>query len=75
MKEQIQKLAERFATWVGKDIELTMRNAANWTISYEGKDAGAETRIIDALGGIPAKAEYDEETDLTCIYINLEGSL
>ena len=62
---------QQVAAVAGRAVELTIRAERAFTFSFEGRDDAAARKITGFFAGhADARAEYDEECDLTCVFVD-----
>ena len=54
----------------GRSMEFTIRGDRNFTFSFEGRDDAAVSKVVEFFAAwANVSADYDEECDQTCIFI------
>jgi len=55
----------------GRSMEFTIRGDRNFTFSFEGRDEEAVNKVVEFFAEhAKVSADYEEECDLTCIFID-----
>ena len=55
----------------GRSMEFTVRGDRNFTFSFEGRDEEAVNKVVEFFAEqAKVSAEYDEDCDQTCIFID-----
>ena len=68
MKTSLEKV---FSDLSGCPVELTIRGELEFTISTDGNQVVNLQKVVRWFGSmVKAVCSYDEETDLTCLYID-----
>lgn len=64
-------LIKEISAVAGRAVELTIRGQRNFTFSFEGRDDNASAKLVSFFRKeAKARSEYDEECDLTCVYVD-----
>ena len=66
-----QELEINMTKVVGFPVEITIRGKRSFTFSFEGKNETAAKKIQQYFAPVLLEYDYDEECDLTCLYMNL----
>ena len=66
-----QELENNMTKVVGVPVEITIRDKKSFTFSFEGEDEVAAQKIQKYFAPVTLEYDYDEECDLTCLYMNL----
>lgn len=66
-----QELEINMAKVAGLPVEITVRGKRSFTFSFEGKNEIAAKKIQQYFAPVALEYDYDEECDLTCLYMNL----
>lgn len=66
-----QELENNMAKVAGVPVEITIRGKKTFTFSFEGKNETAAKKIQEYFAPVTSEYNYDEECDLTCLYMNL----
>lgn len=66
-----QELEINMTKVAGLPIEITVRGKRSFTFSFEGKNEVAAKKIQKYFAPVLLEYDYDEECDLTCLYMNL----
>ena len=55
----------------GRSMEFTVRGDRSFTFSFEGRDDVAVSKVVEFFAAwANVSADYDEECDQTCIFID-----
>ena len=66
-----QELESNMTKVAGVLVEITIRGKKSFTCSFEGKNEVAAKKIQKYFAPVTLEYDYDEECDLTCLYMNL----
>ena len=66
-----QELENNMTQVAGVPVEITVRGQRSFTFSFEGKNEMAAKKIRQYFAPVRLEYDYDEECDLTCLYMNL----
>ena len=66
-----QELESNMTKVAGVLVEITIRGKKSSTFSFEGKNEVAAKKIQKYFAPVTLEYDYDEECDLTCLYMNL----
>lgn len=57
----------------GREVEITVRSMTGFTFSFDGQDDEAAARIVKFFENEAREvsSEFDEECDMTCVYIDI----
>lgn len=66
-----QELENNMTQVAGVPVEITVRGKKAFTFSFEGKNETAAKKIQQYFAPVHLEYDYDEECDLTCLYMNL----
>jgi hypothetical protein len=65
-------LESRISAECGKACELTIRAEKEYTFSFDGSDFAAAAKIVKFFGtAADCSIRYDEECDMTCVYVKV----
>ncbi len=66
-----QELENNMTKVAAIPVEITVRGKRSFTFSFEGKNEMAAKKIQQYFAPVLLEYDYDEECDLTCLYMNL----
>ena len=66
-----QELENNMTKVAGIPVEITVRGKRSFTFSFEGKNETAAKKIQQYFAPVSLEYDYEEECDLTCLYMNL----
>lgn len=66
-----QELEANMTKVAGVPVEITIWGERSFTFSFEGKNETAARRIQKYFATVSLEYDYDEECDLTCLYMIL----
>lgn len=67
-----QELEHNMTKVAGVPVEITIRGKKSFTFSFEGKNEVAAKKIQEYFNHVALDYDYDEECDLTCLYMNIK---
>lgn len=67
-----QELEYNMTQVAGVPVEITIRGEKSFTFSFEGKNEVAAKKIQEYFYPVVLDYDYDEECDLTCLYMNIK---
>ena len=66
-----QELESNMSKVTGVPVEITIRGKKSFTFSFVCKNEMAAKKIQKYFAHATLEYDYDEECDLTCLYMNL----
>lgn len=66
-----QELENNMTKVAGIPVEITIAANKTFTFSFEGKNETAAKKIQQYFAPVSLEYDYDEECDLTCLYMDL----